>query len=241
MPTGVYTRTKKHRRIISASLIRRWQNPLFRSKMIGKPSSRKGTKHTLESRQKMSLSHIGKDNHRKGTHHSDVTCTFLSEYSKKLWLNIDYRNKNKTSRGSHSTRTAEWCANTRLRLRKQWTNPDWRKKTIRNVLKASHYRPNGSEQKLLSILQKHMPQVYRYVGDGSLLVGTMNPDFAHATESKVVELYGNFWHRGDNPQLRIDAFKKYGYDCLVIWEAELNELTNLLRRITEFTTPRLIN
>ena len=34
-------------------------------------------------------------------------------------------------------------------------------------------------------------------------------------------LFGDFWHRGDNPEERIDFFAGFGYSCLVIWEHEV--------------------
>jgi G:T-mismatch repair DNA endonuclease (very short patch repair protein) len=38
----------------------------------------------------------------------------------------------------------------------------------------------------------------------------MNPDFICDEEKKVIEVYGDYWHRNDNPQDRINKFKKMG-------------------------------
>lgn len=35
---------------------------------------------------------------------------------------------------------------------------------------------------------------------------------------------------------RIDLFKKYGYDTLVIWEHELKDLEKLKKRVLEFSS-----
>ena len=65
---------------------------------------------------------------------------------------------------------------------------------------------------------------FRYTGDGSFWVGypPMNPDFIHLNGKKIaVEIFGDYWHRNDDPQERITAFQKYGWDCMVFWEHEV--------------------
>jgi G:T-mismatch repair DNA endonuclease (very short patch repair protein) len=37
-----------------------------------------------------------------------------------------------------------------------------------------------------------------------------------------------------NPQDRIDAFKPFGFDTLVIWERELKDIENVKNKIQEF-------
>jgi len=39
-------------------------------------------------------------------------------------------------------------------------------------------------------------------------------------QKKLIELYGDYWHKGQNPQKRINYFKKYGFKTLIIWEKE---------------------
>ena len=51
----------------------------------------------------------------------------------------------------------------------------------------------------------------------------------YITSTKLIELYGDYWHRGQDPQDRIDLFKDAGYECLVIWEHELNESPDTVR------------
>lgn len=118
----------------------------------------------------------------------------------------------------------------RQRIREAvWTSPlfqDW-----------YHYRyrgPNKTEAKLESLLNKYnMP--FKFVGDGQLIIGGMCPDYANYNGAKqLIELYGDYWHKGDNPQNRIDVFKKYGYDCLVIWEHELKDESKVLNRVRNY-------
>jgi hypothetical protein len=35
-------------------------------------------------------------------------------------------------------------------------------------------------------------------------------------------LFGEFWHKSEDEQNRIEHYKQYGYNTLVIWDAELS-------------------
>jgi len=81
-------------------------------------------------------------------------------------------------------------------------------------------KPTSIERLFIELIAKYnLP--YRYVGNGDVWISNMNPDFINTNSKKeVVELYGDFWHKNQNPQDRIDKFKKYGFECKVIWEKE---------------------
>lgn len=82
-------------------------------------------------------------------------------------------------------------------------------------------KPTDIERKFIELIKKHnLP--YRYVGNGDLWISNMNPDFININGKKqVVEVNGDFWHKGQNPQDRINRFKQYGFDCIVIWGKEM--------------------
>ncbi len=40
-------------------------------------------------------------------------------------------------------------------------------------------------------------------------------------QNKVIEIYGDYWHRNDNPQDLINLYKQIGYDCMIFWEHEI--------------------
>jgi len=87
---------------------------------------------------------------------------------------------------------------------------------LRNLMRAVCASPNKPEQYLASLLGI----LWKYTGSGELIIGGKCPDFWDG-DKRLMELYGDYWHRGENPQDRIDYFKEYGYDCAVIWESEL--------------------
>ena len=47
------------------------------------------------------------------------------------------------------------------------------------------------------------------------------PDFVNRKDKKIIEVYGDYWHRGENPQDKIDEYSRVGWDCIVIWEHEI--------------------
>ena len=101
---------------------------------------------------------------------------------------------------------------------KKWQDPIFQKKQY----KARAIRPNKPETILLNLLNDLFLNEYKYVGDFQFFLGGRNPDFMNINgQKKLIELYGDYWHKNDNPQDRIDHFKQYGFDTLVIWECEL--------------------
>jgi len=107
--------------------------------------------------------------------------------------------------------------------------------SIQKMLKARnkglHVHPNRAEQKFIDICAKHgLP--YRFVGDGQLIIGVVNPDFVNVDdEHELVEIFSEYWH---NPEKRKVAWhqtfegrKAYlaerGYKATIIWDFELKD------------------
>ncbi len=103
------------------------------------------------------------------------------------------------------------------------------------LIKSLNIRPNKTEMKFNNILDELQPNEWKYVGDGQLIIGNKCPDFANINgKKKLIELYGDYWHRGQNSEDRKKIFRKFGYDTLVIWEHELNNLEILKNKIEAF-------
>ncbi len=110
---------------------------------------------------------------------------------------------------------------------------------IHKVLSRSRRHPNGLERQMTAILDRLFPGEWRFTGDGSLVINHGNPDFANVNgQKKLIEVYGDYWHRGENPEQRIVQFREFGWETLVIWEHEVKgdqmQLEERLRAFCEY-------
>ena len=112
--------------------------------------------------------------------------------------------------------------------RQLWKNPEF----VRKQMLARGCAPNKAELRLLQSIQSFG---FTFVGDGQLVIGGKCPDFWDGG-TKLIELYGDYWHRNHDPQERIDFFKQRGYDCAVIWESEMIDVDLVKDRVQALTT-----
>jgi G:T-mismatch repair DNA endonuclease (very short patch repair protein) len=54
----------------------------------------------------------------------------------------------------------------------------------------------------------------------------------------LIEIWGDYWHKNQNPEDVINHYKKYGFDCLVVWEHELKNLADVKEKVVQFTFAR---
>jgi len=100
---------------------------------------------------------------------------------------------------------------------------------------ARNIKPNKAELKLNDFLQKILPNEYKYVGDFSFFIAGKCPDFINTNDQKkIIELFGDYYHKGDDGKDRMRLFKKYGYQTLIIWEHELNNAEELKDKVSNF-------
>jgi len=119
----------------------------------------------------------------------------------------------------------------RIAQKKLWNTKEHQKK----MAKARNIKPNKPEKLLNNLLYELFPREYKYVGDFQFCLGGKNPDFMNINgQKKLIEFYGNYWHRNDDPQDRINHFKQYGFDTLVIWESELENMNSVINKLIEF-------
>ena len=106
--------------------------------------------------------------------------------------------------------------------------------TWKNWLKGTSRRPTTPEKLVIKLIDNNtLP--FRYVGDGRENIGNMCPDFIHTErEKKVLEVFGDYWHEGEEAQKRVRAFNQHGYECLIIWEHDLVNEEETLRKVEEF-------
>jgi G:T-mismatch repair DNA endonuclease (very short patch repair protein) len=128
---------------------------------------------------------------------------------------------------NHTEETKKKSSNSILKL---WKNEEY----INNQCKGREIRPNKPETIILNLLNEHYPNEWKYTGDYSFMVNGKNPDFVNKDNNKIIELFGDYWHRNDNPKDRINIFKPAGYNTLVIWEKELKDIDNVINKIQKF-------
>ena len=89
--------------------------------------------------------------------------------------------------------------------------------------------PSSLEVKFQNIIDKHdLP--YKYVGDGSFILGSYNPDFINTNKEKVaVEVYARYYKRRNKigieewKKKRSEVFASYGWKLLFFNEIQVNE------------------
>lgn len=113
-----------------------------------------------------------------------------------------------------------------------WLNNEYKNK----VLTSCEKRPTKPEK----IFDEMTPPNIRYVGNRAywktLLDGShKNPDFKVTGQKKLIEIWGNYWHKNHDPQGLINQYKQIGYDCLIFWENEIyHHPALILEKVREF-------
>jgi len=106
-----------------------------------------------------------------------------------------------------------------MAIKLKWQDPIYRTA----VLQGRKSAPNKLETSLQPVLAEFG---FRYTGGGDFWVhrkdGSHNPDFKKTGERKLVEVWGDYWHRGENPDDLQTWYATMGYDCLILWESEVN-------------------
>ena len=101
-----------------------------------------------------------------------------------------------------------------------------------------HRRPMSEpEKKFQEIIDANKYPFYfngNAQNENPLIIDGKIPDFVHNIENKLIEIWGNFYHKGQNPQDRINFFKERGWGCIVFWASELRKSDSILDRIEAF-------
>lgn len=250
MPYKVsYERTKKIRRKQSLANKQAWLNPDIRARYManrawkgkgnGNPKAMKSMRKAQKKLRKdpeyqkhlsKALSkaltrkkHIIKDPIAYSKMRSKVGMGRVHSLETRKRMSLSRRRQPPISNATKQKISATHIAN--------WKNPEY----ARRILLLRKRIPNKCEIRLNEILLKNFGKEWRYVGDGKVVINGKNPDFINVNGKKqIIELFGNYWHKGENPQNRINLFKEYGFDTLVIWENELANEKAIAKRVASF-------
>lgn len=116
----------------------------------------------------------------------------------------------------------------------------WKNKAFtEKIFKARNIKPNKPERFLAKLLSSILPNEYKFVGDGKIVIDGLCPDFINNNgQKKIIELYGDYWHNlskhKKTDKQRIKRYAKYGYKTLIIWEKELKNIDVIKEKILNF-------
>jgi hypothetical protein len=99
---------------------------------------------------------------------------------------------------------------------------------LSNGGKFKQTKPEKFIEELMNFMFSNLSS-YKYVGSGIdkfFIVfesgKIKRPDFVDTFHKKVIEVFGRYWHKNDNPNDLIEEYRKVGWDCLIIWDDEIN-------------------
>jgi very-short-patch-repair endonuclease len=129
--------------------------------------------------------------------------------------------KKKISDSTRKGMTEEVREKCRVAAKKRWKNPEYRDAQVKRWAKGIEMKPNKLELKFDKFLQTNFPGEWKYVGDGQIWIAGKNPDFINVNGKKaLIELFGNYFHKPVDEEVRKSHFKQFGFDTIVIWENE---------------------
>lgn len=115
------------------------------------------------------------------------------------------------------------------------------KQNARGFMKQS---PNKLEQRFWDMIGKDRVEFASFsfwktiVGERE--IKHITPDFRVPGTMRMIEVFGDYWHEGENPQDRIDLWESVGCECLVVWEHEINAKDQaMLDRVEKFISGNL--
>lgn len=196
-----------------------------------------GKKHSEETKIKIRLASIGRPHIVDDEYKAKISKTLKGRkretpiWNKGLTKETNISVAITAKKNTGKSRSQETKKKHSIRMFKLWQDNNFteQQKISRNI------RPNKPETVILNILNELYPAEWKYTGDFSFIINGKNPDFVNVNgQKKIIELFGDYWHDGDDPQDRINIFKPFGYDTLVIWEHELKNINKVRNKLVKF-------
>ena len=191
----------------------------FCSRKCASLNASKMASTNLECRKKRSLTLKGKTWEEISPQTAKYRKTGKVLFCEQCRINIGYRKKSSIDKNRHN-----FCSSS-CREKYIWEHrtPEEKSEWLKNSARSGN-RKTRPEIIIENILSKNFSG-WEYAGNGKYHIDKYHPDFINRIKKKIIEHYGDYWHKDDNPQDRIKLFKQFGYDTLVIWEHEVYELS----------------
>lgn len=122
-------------------------------------------------------------------------------------------------------------------------SPEGRLRLLQRILKKCGIRPTKLELKIIQLIERQKFP-FKYTGDGKIRIKSRIPDFIGINRKQVIEVFGDYWHNPYlNPNIKegrteketVEYYRRYSYDCLVIWEHELDDVEKISDKIRAFS------
>jgi len=235
--------SERHRK----AAIQEWQDPEYRKKN----KTNKGIKFSLESRKKLieklyirwsSLeARIKQSKIMKLVSNSPEMKIKRSRIMRRLWQDPESifntpEHREKLSIGNQGQkRSKETRKKISIIVREQWQDSDYKEKQIKAIFRGQNKQPNNLEK----FFNDLTPDCIRYTGNGTYFIRckikTHVPDFKIKGQKKIIELFGNYWHKDKELNALVKEYNEVGWRCLIFWENEIyNEPERILKKTLEF-------
>lgn len=109
-----------------------------------------------------------------------------------------------------------------INMKQWWSIPEFRDERVYAIAVGNGLNGSRLEEEFNKVLIKGNLPFKK--NDGSFVVGGKIPDFWCTEGRQLIEVYGNYWHQGQDPSVRIRYFEKLGYKTLVLWESEIKSV-----------------
>lgn len=151
-------------------------------------------------------------------------------------FSLEHRNKiSESNKGKKRTQKQKEIYKVSAKIR--YHNPEY----LSNLRKSMNLKPNNKEKILINLFSEHkLP--YKFVGDWQFWVGDKNPDFISTDgQKKIIELFGDYWHKqkknipySQTEEGTRQIYSNLGFEVLIIWESEMKDLEEVLKKIKSF-------
>lgn len=212
-PQETFRKTKIHKERISEALQGKKRTPLTKEHKRAVSLGLKGHRQSEQMKRRVSTTLIGRPKSEETKASMRKPKSFMPPFSQEHRRKIGEAN------------------------RRRWQWPGFAERVLTKIADSVSAKPNKAEKLLDAILQQHFPNEWEYVGSGKITIAKKKPDFINCNGKKlIIELFGDYWHKGENPQEKISLYKQYGFDTLVIWEHQLSNIKSTVHRIQEFVS-----